>query len=137
MSSSEGEPCRQPLQLKRMKTRTKGSRRMESSIQIEERAAAWLAKRDSESWSVADEEAFQSWLGAATANRVAYLRLEAAWQAAGRLQVYAAGTQPASERSHRPFSEDAAVAVTGERHRIHHPYRALAASLLIMIAAGV
>lgn len=123
---------------------------MESSIQIEERAAAWLAKRDSGDWTVADEDALQHWLTASTANRVAYLRLEAAWEAAGRLQVFAGAHVP-SERQDHPFLEEPRLALRatsvsapvseGEARvsgkvRIHHPYRALAASFLVAVAIG-
>ena len=79
---------------------------MESSIQIEDRAAAWLAKRDSGDWTAVDEDSFARWLEASTANRVAYLRLEAAWEAAERLQVFAAGTYSPNERQQRPFFEE-------------------------------
>ena len=52
---------------------------METSSQIEDRAAAWLAKRDSGRWSEDDERELQSWLDGATAHMVAFIRLEAVW----------------------------------------------------------
>jgi transmembrane sensor len=64
---------------------------MESTAQIEHRAAAWLAKRDGDDWTAGDEAALQSWLGASTANRIAYLRVEAAWEETPRLKALAAG----------------------------------------------
>lgn len=65
---------------------------MDSSRQIEDQAAEWLARRDSEDWSVADQVALNEWLRESTQHRVAYLRLEAAWDHAQRLQALAAGT---------------------------------------------
>src|SRR6267154_32333 len=67
---------------------------MASSVQIEEVAAAWLAKRDSGQWRDADQAALTLWLHASTAHRVAFVRLEAAWQAAQRLRALGAGTLP-------------------------------------------
>jgi transmembrane sensor len=69
---------------------------MHDSIQIEETAAAWLARRDGEEWSAADQAELTAWLEASTAHRVAYIRLEAAWQKARRLKAVAAGV-PAAE----------------------------------------
>lgn len=59
--------------------------------EIEQRAAQWLAQRDGEAWSDADEAALQAWLAAEVAHRVAFLRLEAAWQQGERLQALGAG----------------------------------------------
>src|SRR5258708_31417080 len=67
---------------------------MASSVQIEEVAAAWLAKRDSGQWRDADQKALTLWLQASTAHRVAFVRLEAAWQAAQRLRALDTGTLP-------------------------------------------
>jgi transmembrane sensor len=60
--------------------------------QIEKAAAAWLVRRDREEWNKADQAAFQAWLSASTAHRLAFVRLQAAWQQAGRLKALAAGT---------------------------------------------
>ena len=67
---------------------------MESHKQIEERAARFLAKRDSGVWTESDQADFQIWIRAATAHRVAVLRLESAWEEARRLKAIAAGLQP-------------------------------------------
>lgn len=67
---------------------------MESSIQIEETAAAWLAKRDGGNWTDADQATLEQWLQASTAHRVAFIRLQAVWQQALRLRVLSAGEQP-------------------------------------------
>ena len=42
---------------------------MHDSIQIEETAADWLARRDGEGWSAADQVALAQWLDASTAHR--------------------------------------------------------------------
>lgn len=62
-----------------------------NSRQIELIAADWLARRESGDWSANDGMRLEAWLAAATAHRVAFLRLEAAWVESGRLQALAAG----------------------------------------------
>ncbi|WP_369942158.1 FecR family protein [Xanthomonas medicagonis] len=61
------------------------------SRRIELRAAAWLARRDRGDWSPRQQARLDAWLGAATAHRVAFLRLQAAWQESARLQALGAG----------------------------------------------
>ncbi len=75
---------------------------MESSIEIEERAGAWLSKRESGHWSAEDQAHLTQWLNACTANRVAYLRQEAAWEYALRLQALKGNTP----RGEIPSPED-------------------------------
>jgi transmembrane sensor len=58
---------------------------------IEARAAELLARRESDRWSPSDEAELQAWLDASTAHRVAFLRVEAAWEAMGRLKALGAG----------------------------------------------
>ena len=65
---------------------------MESHRQIEQAAAAWLVRRDREEWNNADQAKLHAWLSASTAHRVAFIRLQAAWQQADRLKALAAGT---------------------------------------------
>ena len=67
---------------------------MESSIQIEKAAAAWLAKRDSGDWTDVDQMTLEQWLQASIAHRVAFVRLEFVWQQALRLRVLGASEQP-------------------------------------------
>jgi transmembrane sensor len=67
---------------------------MDSREYIEQQAADWLAKRDSGRWSSEDESALSAWLAASTANMVEFLRLEAAWDEANRLQAMGAGLEP-------------------------------------------
>ena len=47
---------------------------------VDQAAADWVARRDSEGWSRADQAEFDRWLGAATEHRVAWLRMDAAWR---------------------------------------------------------
>jgi transmembrane sensor len=60
---------------------------MESHRQIEQAAAALLAKRDSGDWNESDEEWLAQWITESTARRVAFLRLEAILERARRLEV--------------------------------------------------
>lgn len=52
---------------------------MSKHLEIEEQAATWLARRDGAAWSAAEQAQLDQWLALATAHRVAYLRLAAAW----------------------------------------------------------
>ena len=52
---------------------------MPSHRQIEQTAAAWLARRDGGRWHAADQAGLDAWLEASPAHRVAWLRLQAAW----------------------------------------------------------
>lgn len=67
-----------------------------SSTTIEQTAANWLARRDGEHWDAEDDAELARWLDADTAHRVAFLRLQAAWQETGRLQALGAGWQSGS-----------------------------------------
>jgi transmembrane sensor len=63
----------------------------ERTNQIDAAASAWLIRRDSGSWSAADQACLEEWLNASTLNRVAFLRLELAWEDAARLKALGAG----------------------------------------------
>jgi transmembrane sensor len=54
-------------------------------------ASDWLVRRESGAWSAADQARLDEWLNAATLNRVAFLRLELAWEGAARLKALGAG----------------------------------------------
>ena len=64
---------------------------MASSAQIEQTAAAWLARREGGDWREQDGSRLDEWLAEATAHRVAFLRLQAAWTHSGRLKALGAG----------------------------------------------
>jgi transmembrane sensor len=53
---------------------------MASSREIEQVAAAWLARRDAGGWSARDQQQLDAWLDEAVAHQVAFLRLDAAWR---------------------------------------------------------
>lgn len=102
---------------------------MASSSRIERSAAAWLARRDGEDWDTAAEAEFQAWLSEATAHRVAFLRLNSAWEQSGRLKALGAGLSsgivPALGEWSRPYdaaaSHDAAVAATPANGTLEAP----------------
>jgi transmembrane sensor len=47
---------------------------------IERQAATWIAQRDAGKWNEQLQAGLDTWLSASTANRVAFLRLDAAWK---------------------------------------------------------
>jgi len=55
--------------------------------EIEATAAKWLARQDAATLSGAEQAELDAWLNAATANRVSYLRLKAAWHRTDRLKA--------------------------------------------------
>lgn len=63
---------------------------------IEARAADWIAERDRSDGQLPPERrtALDSWLAASTAHRIAYLRLEQAWQRANRLRALQPSAPP-------------------------------------------
>jgi len=64
---------------------------VESHRQMEDQAAAFLAERDAGEWTHEQQAQLEHWLGASTARRVAFLRLEAVWEEARRLEALSAG----------------------------------------------
>ncbi len=60
---------------------------MESRQQVEEAAAVWIARRDTGPWAENEAAAFEAWLAESAQHRVAYFRLNAAWEDAGRLKA--------------------------------------------------
>ncbi|MBN8923399.1 MAG: histidine kinase [Rhodanobacter sp. 68-29] len=117
---------------------------MVSSRQIEHIAAAWLARRDSGRWSAADEASLDEWLADATAHKVAFLRLEAAWREAGRLQALGAGLSgdrvPPPGRWAQPHEvELAAPSVSRRRNTRRRPllrWLTGAAAVAVLAVAG-
>lgn len=88
------------------------------SLSIEQTAAEWLARRTHEAWLAEDEAALQQWLNTATAHRVAFLRLHAAWQESGRLQALAAG-----QRSSGPPPRKQALPLSRRDHMLQASFR--------------
>jgi transmembrane sensor len=99
---------------------------MNRAQDAEAAAADWLARRDGERWSEDDDRALDAWLDADSANRVAYLRLRAAWDRADRLRALHA---PQSAPGHAPNSRRPLSLVAGG---------AVAASLAaVVVLAGL
>lgn len=63
-----------------------------NALEIERTASDWLVKRTSGVWSSREQAEFDAWIGASISHRVAYIRIEAVWNQAGRLQALTAGT---------------------------------------------
>ena len=63
----------------------------ERTHKIDAVASDWLIRRESGAWSAADQARLDEWLNASTLNRVAFLRLELAWEDAARLKALGAG----------------------------------------------
>jgi transmembrane sensor len=61
------------------------------SDRIEEEAARWFARHESGHWAPTDQAELDAWLAAATAHRIAYIRVEAAWLHAARMKALGAG----------------------------------------------
>jgi transmembrane sensor len=83
---------------------------MDSHQDIEDQAAAFLARRDSGVWSQADQAQLEQWLAQSVARRVGFLRLESAWDETRRLKALSAGLAPGAvpspgEWRHTPFFE--------------------------------
>lgn len=75
---------------------------------IEAAAAAWFEKREWTNWDAAAEAELQAWLSEATAHRIAYVRLQAAWERAERLRALSAGVPPGRvpERASFGFAQE-------------------------------
>jgi transmembrane sensor len=61
---------------------------------IQAAAAAWFERREWSNWDAAAEKELEAWLSASTAHRIAFIRLEAAWERAERLRALGAGVPP-------------------------------------------
>ncbi|GMU69628.1 MAG: hypothetical protein AMXMBFR37_19600 [Steroidobacteraceae bacterium] len=95
---------------------------MQDSRQIEQAAAAWLARREGDGWTDSDAAALDAWIAASTAHRVAFVRVESAWAACGRLQALGAGTRPGQIPPRGPWpglpaSDHATAPANPRRHR--------------------
>lgn len=103
----------------------------QGSRQIERDAAAWLARRTGDAWTDRDEAAFDAWISASTAHRVAYVRIEAAWTECGRLKALGAGARPGRvpprvPRTNEPVVEQAPQHAAPRRFRAGWTVAALA-----------
>lgn len=65
----------------------------ESTEHIERIASDWLARRDAGEWPAEAQRELDAWLGESMSHRVAYWRLERAWDSTRRLKALGAGIQ--------------------------------------------
>jgi transmembrane sensor len=119
---------------------------MESRERAESAAATWIARRERDDWSGDDQVQLDAWINASTDNRVAWLRVSAAWQQTSRLRSLttsaAHGTVPARDNIHMPFFDSGGTAgmpsptSSGKvPHRTHVRARALAGAVVLAVAA--
>ena len=64
------------------------------SERIEAEAARWFARQHSDTWTDADQAQFETWLDAAIAHRIQYLRIVTAWDQSARMKALGAGVSP-------------------------------------------
>jgi transmembrane sensor len=128
---------------------------MSNRAQAEAAAAEWIARRERDDWSAADAAELQTWIAASMDHRVAWLRLDAAWQETHRLKTLLssapAGSVPKPEELRLPFFEagqgqapaEAVPAVRADEVTVKNArrpvgrYLALAASVLVVIGVAV
>lgn len=97
---------------------------MESRERAESAAATWIARRECDGWSGGDQAELDAWIKASTDNRVAWLRVSAAWQQASRLRsLRGAAGMPLPRSSGKVL------------HRAHVRARALAGCVVLAVAA--
>jgi transmembrane sensor len=87
--------------------------------EIDAVASDWLIRRESAAWNAADQTHLDEWLNASTLNRVAFLRLELAWEDAARLKALGAGIAgdrppPPGHWNLTPFFDSHASVSSGE-----------------------
>jgi transmembrane sensor len=108
---------------------------------IEETAAQWFVRRQGTTWTADDQARLDEWLQAATAHRIAFIRLDAAWEHSARLQALGAGVPPGVVPprgswgfTHPSMRGGHGAADAAPRWR---PWAALAASLLLVLAGAL
>lgn len=110
---------------------------MSKHLEIERQAAAWLARKDGGRWSAGEQTELERWLGSATAHRVAYLRLQAAWSRAdGSRPAVPAAVAPAAPPSQPGHAGAAAQQPAPARFLPRFSPRRFAAAILVTVGAG-
>jgi transmembrane sensor len=83
--------------------------------EIEASAASWLEQRDFGAWSEANQNALDAWLAESLAHRLAYVRLNTAWESTQRLAALRRsgdeGARAEAPRRNRPLMFRLAMAV--------------------------
>jgi transmembrane sensor len=107
---------------------------------IEERAAAWLARRDGGEWTKEDDARLTDWLNESTAHRVAFLRLEAVWEGARRARALSSAppgvVPPPGKWMESPFFPSIASRTPRGLRRGSSLRWTIAASLLLFVGIG-
>jgi transmembrane sensor len=103
-----------------------------SAALIEQQAADWLARQASGGWSADDQVRLDQWLETSTAHKVAFLRLEAAWSQANRLQALGVGSRPERRPTERAPSSKPPRRSIWSRYRVV----SLAAAVMLVIMLG-
>jgi len=136
-----------------------------NSREIEAAADAWLHRKDVGPWDRTAEAAFEHWINESPRHRVAYLRLESAWDRAERLtalrrpdgevpvkgSLFCAADRAAgsagvlespeclvgcTEREPEDLSVVSVSPVEGSTRRVHVGRRAIAASIVLIAMAA-
>ena len=86
----------------------------QNALEVQEQAAAWLARSIAQEWSERDQVALDEWLAASSVHKLAYWRLNAAWSRSERLAALRTATVTPTSRRRRiwaiSFGLTAAVA---------------------------
>lgn len=81
---------------------------------IEAAAAAWFERREWSDWDAAAEAELEAWLSVSTAHRVAFVRLQAAWERAERLKALGAGIPPGRVPERASFGFPPEISATNQ-----------------------
>jgi transmembrane sensor len=92
-----------------------------SAKEVDLRAAEWLERRHREEWSKDDQAELDAWFATSPAHRLAYLRVEAAWNRAHRLSAL-----------RRPQRDTKLLVIASRLPR----FTKIAAAIAILSAAG-
>lgn len=103
---------------------------MSKHLKIEQQAAAWLARKDGDRWSAAEQAQLDQWLASDTAHRVAYLRLAAGW---ARADLLAPG---AAAQAAPPAPADQATPEVQRRPLPRFSQWRIAAAMLVTVGAA-
>jgi len=75
-------------------------------------AADWLEKRESGAWNAQEQTAFDIWLATSPSHRIAYLRVETAWQRTYRLAALRGSAQQSKARRLLPLVGKVAAGIS-------------------------
>lgn len=93
----------------------------------EQAAATWIARRGAREWSPAEAAALEAWLAESASHRVAWYRLNAAWEEAGRLAAFTRRAE---------VSPEAIRSLPLASARSRGRFWALAASIVLALTVG-